>query len=186
MTDTFHSTILAPSGEGVAYGQNHRPYGQAFLSLDRYSAVSPGGQNALLALRLRLRDGASGIRCRPQARGLSKLRLSDARSVGQASHNPRDDEASCVSLMGLHENALQQPEHGRLPCLWRSRHQGLRRVERQFRALLGRHGANVAQRPYARKNQRQWSLRAFQLFLGDAEGASRQQKNGATYRYAGG
>src|SRR4051812_41466292 len=121
--------------------------------MDRNRVLSSSGQDALLALRLRLRDEARGLWRRPEAARFPELRMPNA-GAGKRTRDGNSSDVAPSSLPHLdtHKGALHQPERRWAPSLRRTRHQGVFQVG-DVREVLGGYGTVLGQRRFNRPDR---------------------------------
>ena len=133
---------------------------EACNGLDRLSVQLPDGPETWLhrgrawtgevgcamPVRKRIRDGHSGFEETGEGREADFLWLHETKAHLRGTQNTRNDEASGIRRLEVHEGQMRKPETPGLEELRRAWDHSLRTVGKQLRKLLGRYGANLRAR----------------------------------------
>ena len=133
---------------------------EACNGLDRLSVQLPDGPETWLhrgrawtgevgcamPVRKRIRDGHSGFEETGEGREADFLWLHETKAHLRGTQNTRNDEASGIRRLEVHEGQMRKPETPGLEELRRAWDHSLRTVGKQLRKLLGRYGANIQAR----------------------------------------
>lgn len=185
MTLTTHSANLLMRTGSLESGTNHRSDRKEVYPVDRYRIVPSGRQDALLALRLRMRDETGGFRGRPEAGRVAQLRLPDARAGQRTIWHASHDTTSGSSHLDTHEKSLLGPKQHRMASLRWPRDRGMRPLA-VLRELLGGYGANLVRGRHHRPDRCEWRLHTGELSLGQPIRTGRQSAIGAHHQHTKG
>lgn len=150
----------------MQHGQIHRSVGTDIRQMDRPWAWAQdllGQQTLAVSLRMRHRKGSGGYSAAQQS--IKKLWMQQPKAWFA--------QFRLLQSLGRDDPPVQQSSQQCVGQLWRSRHQGLRRVARSC-GLLARHGADLGAGPDDRAYRRQRSLRTNQLHV-DSERRAKQK-----------
>ena len=131
--------------------------------------------DALLALPLRVRDGARGIQLQPQKRLVSLMWLHDRRVCKEAVYQARYGGYQAAHDLAADAPALWQSQTQGVSLIWRERHQSLRALA-GFRSVLGGYGSELSRGYEYRAHRQRWALRTRELCVGSYVRAVKEQK----------
>lgn len=134
-----------------------------------------------------LRDGEAyagvGVFEAAETRHSSVLRLHAARQHWDKEHNARHEQAPGLCGMAQHDRSMPLADPPGLPQLRRARYRGVQALARVLRKLLGRHGADLRDRPHPGTQEKFARLQPGQLSVAIAPPASEQQAHLAVDRH---